>query len=56
MSLQLVLPGLYPPVNHRQKWHLELAWQRFDVTFAPRAQDGLLELFWCTRLVTFSFL
>lgn len=41
MTLQLVLAGLYPPVDI-QKWNSKLAWQPIDLIYNPPHEDNLL--------------
>ncbi|XP_018349039.1 PREDICTED: venom acid phosphatase Acph-1-like [Trachymyrmex septentrionalis] len=41
MTLQLVLAGLYPPVEI-QKWNSELSWQPVDMIYFPIEEDDLL--------------
>ncbi|XP_032676162.1 uncharacterized protein LOC116846457 [Odontomachus brunneus] len=53
MSLQLVLAGLYPPVN-QQKWNSDLDWQPFDMTYAHWLNDSLVQPYICFRFYPVS--
>ncbi|XP_025075238.1 LOW QUALITY PROTEIN: uncharacterized protein LOC105431612 [Pogonomyrmex barbatus] len=40
MSLQLVLAGLFPPINAQQQWNPVLNWQPIPTTYVSRLDDN----------------